>query len=326
MNDDRDRDTYRILVVDDEEHIRRILKFQLEKNGYVVATAENGEVAIEMLRREGADLIILDLMMPKMDGFEVCARLRRDFQSSQTPIIMLTAKSDLPDKIKGLQGGANDYLVKPYSNEELLLRVRNVLDWSLRQKNANPLTGFAGNKAIDKELQRRIETGDPFAFLYIDIDNFKAYNDYYGYQKGDESILFLADIITEAINSLGGPGDFVGHIGGDDFVIITSIERAEFISKHIIDEFDKGSLVLLNEEDIRRGYLEIKNRLGEIKRIPLMSLTIALVMNENGRLKHFAQVSDIASELKKFGKGMTGSVVVRERRRESSKPAEVDSL
>jgi PleD family two-component response regulator len=326
MSAGKDNDVRRILVVDDEEHIRRILKFQLEKNGYQVVMAENGEEALNIVRRSAPDLILLDLMMPKIDGFEVCRRLRADFQTSQIPIIMLTAKSDLPDKIKGLQGGANDYLVKPYSNEELMLRVRNVLEWSQNQKNANPLTGFAGNKAIEKELARRIDSHEAFAFLYIDIDNFKAYNDYYGYQKGDESILFLADIISEAVNSLGGPGDFVGHIGGDDFVIVTSLERAEFIGRHIVDEFDKGSLVLLNEEDIRKGYLEIRNRLGEIKRVPLMSLTIALVLNDGERLKHFAQVSDIASELKKFGKGMTGSVVVRERRKETSEAVEVDTL
>jgi diguanylate cyclase (GGDEF)-like protein len=318
MNHEKIKDAHKVLVVDDEEHIRKILQFQLEKNGFTVVTADNGETALQMVHRELPDLIILDLMMPKMDGFEVCERLRGDFHTNRIPIIMLTAKSDLPDRIKGLREGANDYLVKPYSNEELLLRVTNVLDWSEKQKNANPLTGIAGNKAIEKELQRRIENGDRFAFLYMDIDNFKAYNDYYGYQKGDESILFLADVITETVNSMGGKNDFVGHIGGDDFVIITSAERGEFIARRIIDEFDKGSLVLMDEDDIRRGYLEIENRLGEIKRMPLMSLTIALVVNREQKLKHYAQVSDIATELKKFGKGMTGSVVVRERRKESS--------
>lgn len=326
MTATKEQDRYKVLVVDDEEHIRRILKFQLEKNGYRVATAENGEVALQMMRREAPDLVVLDLMMPKVDGFEVCARLRADFHTSQIPIIMLTAKSDLPDRIKGLKDGANDYLVKPYSNEELLLRVRNVLEWSTTQRNANPLTGFAGNKVIEKDLQRRIESAEPFAFLYIDIDNFKHYNDYYGYQKGDQAILFLADIITEAVNMLGGGGNFVGHVGGDDFVVITSIERAEFIGRRIVEEFDRGSLVLLNEEDIRRGYLEIRSRLGEIRRVPLMSLTIALVLDEGGRIKHFAQVNDIATELKKFGKGMSGSVLVRERRREANSPAGVESL
>jgi CheY-like chemotaxis protein len=319
------KEDYKILVVDDEEHIRKILKFQLEKHGYSVVTAENGEVALQHVRRESPDLMILDVMMPRLDGFEVCKQIRQNFQTSQIPIIMLTAKSDLPDRIKGLRDGANDYLIKPYSNEELLLRVKNVLEWSQKQKEANPLTGFAGNKAIEKELQTRIENKEPFAFLYMDIDNFKAYNDYYGYQKGDEAILFLADIIIEAVNSLGASSDFVGHIGGDDFVIITSPARAEFIGRHIIDEFDKGSLVLLREEDIRSGYLEIKNRLGEVKRVPLMSLTVALVVDEEQRLKHFAQVSDIASELKKFGKEMAGSVVVRERRKESTAAEKIES-
>jgi diguanylate cyclase (GGDEF)-like protein len=324
MVGDRIAERYKILVVDDEEHIRRILKFQLEKNGYDVVSAENGEVALQLLRREAPDLILLDLMMPNIDGFEVCRRIRQNCQTSQIPIIMLTAKSDLPDKIMGLKDGANDYLVKPYSNEELLLRIKNVLDWSQQQKQANPLTGFAGNKAIEKELQHRIEEKQPFAFLYMDIDNFKAYNDYYGYQKGDESILFLADIIRESINTLGGSTDFIGHIGGDDFVIITSPDRARHIARHIIDEFDKGSLVLMKEDDIRRGYLEIRNRLGERRRVPLMSLTIALVVNESNRLTHFAQVSDIASELKSFGKRMPGSIVVRERRRSAEQTVQVD--
>jgi len=317
MNNTSNGDRYKILVVDDELHIRNILKFQLEKNGYSVVLAENGEEALQMVRRESPDLVILDLMMPRMDGFEVCKRIRENYQTAQIPIIMLTAKSDLPDRLKGLKDGANDYLIKPYSNEELLLRVQNVLEWSQKQKEANPLTGLAGNRAIEKELQHRIENGIPFSFLYMDIDNFKAYNDYYGYQKGDEAILFLADIIVETVNAIGASEDFVGHIGGDDFVVITSPERAEAIAKQIVDEFDKGSLVLLKEEDIRRGYFEVKNRLGEIKRVPLMSVTVAMVIDENKRLKHFAQVSDIASELKKYGKQMTGSVVVRERRKGS---------
>jgi len=304
----------KILVVDDEEHIRRILKYQLEKNGYRAFCAEDGRKGLAMAREVSPDLIILDLMMPMMDGFEVCTRLKEDFQTGHIPIIMLTARSEMGDKLKGLENGANDYLVKPYSNEELLLRVKNVLDWGQKQKDANPLTGFSGNKAIEKELSLLLNRDQSFAFLYIDIDNFKAYNDYYGYQKGDQSILFLADIIKETVESMGNKEDFIGHIGGDDFVVITSLEKSDRVAKRIIDEFDKGSLVLMDEEDIRRGYLEIKDRLGRENRVPLMSLTVALVENSGESMKHFAQVSDIASELKKYGKKMRGSVLVRERR------------
>jgi len=148
----------------------------------------------------------------------------------------------------------------------------------------------------------------------IDIDNFKVFNDYYGYQKGDEIISYLASIITLAVERLGVKEDFVGHIGGDDFVLITDAARAEFMAEYIIDEFDKGALFLLNEEDVRRGFFEVRNRQGEISRVALMSITIALVISVDNKINHFAEINDIASDLKKYGKKMNGSVVIKERR------------
>ncbi|MCK4776640.1 MAG: diguanylate cyclase, partial [Candidatus Krumholzibacteria bacterium] len=248
--------------------------------------------------------------------FEVCRKMREDFVLSQIPVIILTAKGDLDEKVRGLEGGANDYLVKPYSNDELLLRVRNVLEWNIRQKEANPLTGLPGNTAIERELVRRIKLKKPYAFLYIDIDNFKGFNDYYGYQKGDHIIEFLAGILTKAIDKLGTKADFIGHIGGDDFVMITSPSRAEFMAKYIIDEFDKGAMLLLNEADVKRGYLEVRDRQGELKRIPVMSVTMALVISTDNNIEHFAQISDIATSLKEYGKRIKGSVVVKERRQD----------
>jgi len=254
--------------------------------------------------------------LPKMDGFEVCRKMREDFVLSQIPVIMLTAKGELNEKVRGLEGGANDYLVKPYSNDELLLRVRNVLEWNIRQKEANPLTGLPGNTAIERELVRRIKLKKPYAFLYIDIDNFKGFNDYYGYQKGDDIIEFLAGVITKTIEKLGNKDDFIGHIGGDDFVMISLPSRAEFMAKYIIDEFDKGAMLLLNEDDVKRGYLEVRDRQGELKRIPVMSVTMALVISTDNNIEHFAEISDIATSLKEYGKRIKGSVVVKERRQD----------
>jgi PleD family two-component response regulator len=303
-----------ILVVDDEPHIAQILKFTLEKAGYHVFTAENGQDALEKIEELHPNLVILDVMMPIMDGYEVCRIMREDFKMNQIPVIMLSAKGELPEKVKGLEGGANDYLIKPYSNDELLLRVRNVLEWNTKQKEANPLTGFPGNTAIERELKTRINRKEPYAFLYVDIDNFKGFNDYYGYQKGDEIISFLASIITLAVEKLGVKEDFVGHIGGDDFVFITDSTRAEFMAKYIIDEFDKSALFLLSEDDVRRGFFEVRNRQGEIARVSLMSITIALVVSTDNKINHFAEINDIASDLKKYGKKMKGSVVIKERR------------
>ncbi len=310
------RSTYRILVVDDEPHIRQILKFTLEKAEYQVFTAADGREALEKMGETAPHLVLLDVMMPKMDGFEVCRKMREDFVMSQIPVIMLTAKGDLNEKVRGLDGGANDYLVKPYSNEELLLRVRNVLEWNIKQKEANPLTGLPGNTAIERELIRRIDLKKPYAFLYIDIDNFKGFNDYYGYQKGDEIIEFLAGILTKSVEKLGSKEDFIGHIGGDDFVVIMSPSRAEMMAKYVIDEFDKGALLLLDEDDVKRGYLEVRDRQGELKRIPVMSVTMALVMSTDNKIGHFAEINDIASSLKEYGKRIKGSVVVKERRQD----------
>ncbi len=316
---------YRILVVDDEPHIVQILKFTLEKAGYQVFTANNGKVALDRILEIAPNLVILDIMMPVLDGYEVCRRMREDFKMNQIPIIMLSAKGGLDERVKGLTQGANDYLIKPYSNDELLLRVKNVLEWNIAQQEANPLTGLPGNTAIERELKIRINRSLPFAFLYIDIDNFKGLNDYYGYQKGDEIISFLAGILTKTIEKLGTKDDFIGHIGGDDFVMVTDPTRAEFLAKHIIDEYDKGALFLLSEEDVKRGYFEVRNRQGEIARISLMSITVALVVSTDNRIKHFAEINDIASGLKKYGKNMKGSVVIKERRMDAvPSPQSVD--
>src|SRR4029450_7795862 len=221
--------SYRILIADDEPHIRQILRFTLERAGYQVFTAADGEEALVRANEIKPSLVLLDVMMPKIDGYEVCRKMRQDFSLNQIPVIMLSARGDQRDRVPGLEGGANDYLVKPYSNEELLLRVKNVLEWNIRQKEANPLTGLPGNTAIEREMIARISQKVPYAFLYVDIDNFKGFNDYYGYQKGDDIIEFMADVLRRTVVKLGANEDFVGHIGGDDFVMVVAPSRAEIM-------------------------------------------------------------------------------------------------
>lgn len=310
--------SYRILIADDEPHIRQILRFTLERAGYQVFTAADGEEALVRANEIKPSLVLLDVMMPKIDGYEVCRKMRQDFSLNQIPVIMLSARGDQRDRVAGLEGGANDYLVKPYSNEELLLRVKNVLEWNIRQKEANPLTGLPGNTAIEREMIARISQKAPYAFLYVDIDNFKGFNDYYGYQKGDDIIEFMADVLRRTVVKLGGNDDFVGHIGGDDFVMVVAPSRAEIMAQYVVDEFDKGTLLLLDQEDVKRGYLEVRDRQGELKRIPVMSVTIALVKSTDNQIEHFAEVNDIASSLKEYGKRIVGSVVVKERRQDGA--------
>ena len=311
-----DRNAARILVVDDEPPIREILKFQLENAGYNVLCARDGGEGLHMVATDPPDLVLLDLMMPEMDGYEVCRRMKSDYGARHIPIIILTARSELEEKLKGLENGANDYVTKPFSMSELLVRVKNVLQWSQSQREANPLTGLPGNVSIDRELNQRIERKEPFAFIYTDIDNFKAFNDYYGYARGDEVIRRTSRILTDAVIECGNEGDFVGHIGGDDFVVMTTPERASAIARIVIDHFEKGMTDLFEPEDLERGYLKIRKRTGEIMKIKSLGITLAIVTNEKGHISHIGRVADIATELKRYGKSINGSVVVRERRAE----------
>jgi len=304
----------RILVVEDEPNIRQVLKLRLEGAGYDVVAVEDGLKALEEVSHNLPDLILLDIMMPKMDGYEVCRRLKAKFETSRIPIIMLTAKSSANEKVEGFECGANDYVTKPYAAKELFARVKAVLQWSKTQRDANPLTGLPGNFSIEKEANDRINSGIPFAFALCDIDNFKAFNDYYGYHRGDEAIKMTASILLKAVQEKGTGKDFVGHIGGDDFVYISSSSNAEIIGEQITSEFDQRVQFLYNAEDRKKGCLEVKNRRGEIERFPLMSITIAVVRSDSDVIEHVAKLSDIASELKIHGKSLQGSVVVCDRR------------
>jgi PleD family two-component response regulator len=315
----------RILIVDDEEHIRKIVKFQLEKAGYVVDTAEDGLKALAAVEAVAPDLVLLDLMMPNMDGYEVCRRLKSSYQTNHIPIIMVTAKADLENKLQGFEDGANDYIAKPFAVTELLLRVRNVLQWSQLQRQANPLTGLPGNVAIEKELERRLSSGARFVFMYADIDNFKAFNDHYGYRRGDEAIKLTARIVVDAVKNDGNTEDFVGHVGGDDFIVISTPERFESVANHITRKFDENIVRLFDKGDIDRGFIEVVNRKGTVDRFPLLTMTIAVVSSTKIEIDHVARISDIASELKLYGKTLEGSVVVKERRKDG-RPVPVGRL
>lgn len=310
----------RVLVIEDDLLIQQVLRFQLEAAGYSVRTADNGALGLELIEAEPPDLVLTDLMMPVMDGHEVCRRLRQDFRTAQIPVILLTAKAESTDKVMAFDLGANDYLVKPHNREEMLLRVRNLLNWSRIQREANPLTGLPGNLAIEKEVLKRLDSREPFVFLYIDADNFKAYNDYYGYQRGDDAIRLMARIISDVVNKHGTPTDFVGHVGGDDFVAITQPDRLTYVGAELTARFDREIAPIYRPEDRKHGYIRVLNRRGVEEEFPLMSLTVAAIPSSRYHITHLAQLNDLASELKQYGKTQQGSIVVSERRNDAAAP------
>src|SRR6059058_4470592 len=177
-----------ILVVDDDPDIARFVEVNLRSAGYDVAVAADGEEALTRASSLRPDLVLLDVMMPRIDGFEVAQRLRKNPQTANTSIIMLTAKALSADKVTGLQSGADDYIIKPFDPIELLARVKGTLRRAKEMRNLSPLTGLPGNIRIQEEIERQVRDGNPFAVLYADVDHFKAYNDHYGFVRGDRLI------------------------------------------------------------------------------------------------------------------------------------------
>ena len=311
-------ETGRILVIEDDPKLRFIIQKQLEgakDTRYEVRTADDGVKGLEEVHRDPPELILLDVMMPGMDGYEVCRRLKGNPITSRIPIIFLTAKASFEDRLHGLELYADDYVSKPWAQAELLFRVRNQLKTRRGQLHSNALTGLPGNVLIDGELTRRITDEEKFAFLFIDLDNFKAYNDYYGYARGDKVIRFVASLLGERIGRSGAAGDFVGHIGGDDFVVITVPERGVALADSVREEFDARIRAHYDDKDLARGHITVhSSRQGGVNNFDVMSITILVVSNVGRNIRHSAEVSDIAKELKKRGKAIKGSIVLSDRR------------
>ncbi|MDD5771919.1 MAG: response regulator [bacterium] len=306
----------KILVVDDDPDIREAIRLTLDSVAYNIVEAENGTKAIEQVIAEDPDLIILDLMMPGISGLEVCKRLKESALTSHLPILMLTAKNQIDDKIKGLAIGADEYLSKPFEPLELEARVKALIRQVRRDLYANPMTKLPGNVAIERELQTLIEVKKQFAFAYVDIDNFKAFNDTYGYAAGDSAIKLTARAIIDNVKSFGNADDFVGHIGGDDFVFITSVDKVENICQKLIQTFDGLAPLQYNAEDRKNGFIITKDRQGNTRQFPFITISIAIITNENNDITHHVQVSERAAELKKYLKSLQGSNYLKERRKD----------
>ncbi len=305
----------RILVVDDDPLIRHIVAASLAKDQYEIVEAASGEEGLVQAAAARPDLVLLDVMMPGIYGYEVCFQLRANTVTANVPIIMLTALGEIKEKVHGMQVGADDYVTKPFDPRELRSRVEAHLRRSARDIGSSPLTSLPGNPIIEQVLRSRLATKEPLAVLYIDLTNFKAYNDQYGWIEGDEVIKMLGRQILDAVQSFGGKDDFLGHVGGDDFVVITTPPCAEPIAQEVIRQFDAAVPRCFRDEDTKRGYLDVTDRQGRPFRAPITSVAISIVTNEHRELEHPSQVADVAAELKRCVKGLGGSRYAFDRRR-----------
>jgi len=304
-----------VLVADDDEDIVRFVEVNLRLEGFRVATASDGQEALRAANDLMPDLILLDVMMPEMDGFEVCQRLRSEARTRHISVIMVTAKSLSADKVVGLTAGADDYMIKPFDPIELIARVKSALRRSREMRDANPLTQLPGNVQVQEEVARRVGSEAPFALMYIDLDNFKAFNDHYGFLRGDEAIKLLAQCAAEAVDHKDGEDSFIGHVGGDDFVVIVAPQVAEPLAQEIIRLWDERVVDLYDAEDVERGYIEVTDRRKQLHRFPFTTVSIGIASNTGRVIDSHWTASEIAAEMKAFAKNDTGSSYEIDRRR-----------
>lgn len=304
----------RILVVDDDPDILQFVEMNLDMEGFETQTAMSGKTALEVARERPPDLVLLDVMMPEMDGLTVLRRLRSSPATSSIPVILLTAKALAEDRVRGLDLGADDYITKPFDIEELLARVKAVLRRAQQMRDLSPLTGLPGNFRISRELEQRVTDGASFAIVHADLDNFKSFNDHYGFMRGDSVIKYTAQVLLEAGEASQDPDVFVGHVGGDDFVAVLDPTYVEEFCKAVVSGFDQGVLEFYDTADALQGYIEVTDRRGERHASPISSISMGVATNVIRPIKSEWEASAIASEMKEYAKRQPGSSYQIDRR------------
>lgn len=303
-----------VLVVDDDVDIARFLEMNLGFEGFEVVVAHDGYEALVQIERRRPDLVLLDVMMPRTDGVELCRQLRADPLTSSLPVIMLTAKGMVADRVVGLSAGADDYILKPFDTLELVARVRSTLRRNREMRGVSPLTGLPGNTRILDEIDDRVAGGEPYAVCYVDLDHFKSVNDAYGFLRGDQVIGTLARTLDRAVAEAGAPVPFLGHVGGDDFIVLCTPHQAQQVAERTIALFAEEAPGLYDAADAERGYLEVRNRQGQLQRSELLTVSIGIAMSTLRPYSDAREVVAVATGMKQVAKQTRGSFVAVDRR------------
>ncbi|HEU5349744.1 MAG TPA: response regulator [Ktedonobacterales bacterium] len=295
-----------ILIVEDEASVARMLSSTLATEGYAPTIVYTGEDAVEFALREQPQLILLDLMLPGMDGFEVVSAIRANARTTHIPVMVLTARHDASVKLRAFASQVDDYMTKPFNGDELLARIRTQLR-HLRETLLSPLTGLPSGLRVEHAIDDQLLSPRPWAILYLDLDHFKAYNDVYGPLRGNDLIRLLGHVTTECLRAEGNITDFLGHIGGDDFIITTTPDRIAPLCQSIVNIWDNESLTHYAPEDAARRSLIAHDRQGQLQVYPLVGVSIGVVTNIYRSITTMEEFSRIAAEVKAQAKGISGS-------------------
>ncbi|MDD5731056.1 MAG: diguanylate cyclase [Candidatus Omnitrophica bacterium] len=312
----------RILIISSDKGLRDVLNFCFDGWGYEVFLQDTPAGDINVIKRISPDVIVVDVQAAKKPQLHICQLLKDDFTTAFIPIITIINKRQLRQQLLEIRQGVDDYLIKPPDPLDLRIRIEMAIKRSQFSFYTNPLTGLPGARAIEDSLNAKIEQGSFFSFGYVDIDNFKYYNDVYGYLKGDRVIMQTAYMLYSAIKNSGSPGDTIGHIGGDDFVFITTSDKYKDVCGNFIETFDRIIPFHYSEEDRKQRFVIAKDRTKKIRKIPLMSLSVAVVNRTNlQEFKSMLEINDRVTEIKRYLKSIPDSKYMADRRTPESDPS-----
>ena len=303
-----------IFIIDNTNNtinaLREMFKDEIDYQFKSVSTDD-----LNVALRNIPDMIIIDEDTIDFDILELCNDIRKNEDNSITPIIVLSSDWDKEHRVSILEQSVEYFIVKPIDKEYLYYTIKNMLRLLQTNRRVSPLTGLPGNVQIQTEMKRRLLNREKFAILYLDLDNFKAYNDIYGFSNGDEIIKFTSKIIVSNVHAVNISDNFVGHIGGDDFIAIVSETDYDVLCQNIITEFDSDVVNFYTEDDVEKGFIEVANRRGIIEQFPITSISIGVVEIEPGRFKNTLEIGEIGAQVKHQAKSVMGSTYVINRRK-----------
>ena len=288
----------RLLIVEDDYDISNMLEIFFTGVGYDVDVAPRGSTALEKTRSNLPHLIVLDIMLPDIDGFEVCRNLRTNIRTSHVPIIFLTQKDERSDKLAGLELGADDYITKPFDIDELKLRVQRAISRAQAQELTDPRSGLPSGRLIEDHL-RRIIRQQNWALLDVRINFFDAFKDVYGFVAGDDVLRFMAMLVNEVLDDLGTPNDFVGHAGGDNFIVVTAEGSAKAIRSRLKDRFVEEVKAHYNFMDRDQGHIMTSTANGTAEKAPLMKLSVGIVSPSEYEFADIREITEMAAEARR---------------------------
>lgn len=304
-----------VLVVNGDASECARIETVLRGAGFGVKTATTAKGALDEFYAEPPRAVLVKHGITVEGGRLLVDEIKADNVYGHLPVILLLAREQLQQGIDWARLPADEYVVEPFADAELVARVRICLARAQRDINANPLTGLPGNLTVTREAERRLAGNEEFAFAYLDLDGFKAFNDRYGFSRGDEVLRMTARVVVNAVRSLGSESTYVGHIGGDDYVFITPSDLIAQACERVIRDFDLVIGDFYDEEDQRRGAIQSHDRQGNLQTFPITSCSIGVVDTRATRVSHIAELFERVSEVKTFTKRLPGSNYIIDRRK-----------